>query len=154
LCINLRDDEIRELGKKGFPAYPQCFNYLAGNIDNARSGGVDEPRADWQHSESQSQSQIRPHLSRYNRNVLASINPVITQILLYWDSSLLLLFSMCTDNECTRKNNFLIFNSNEKSFKVYIFSFPFVTMKTQTINLKNDFLTFSPSRKQFSGFLC
>jgi hypothetical protein len=79
LCINLRDDEIRELSQKGFPAYPACFNYLAGNLDNSRSGGSDEPRADWQHSESQ--SPIRPHLSRYNRNVLASINP--TLILLY-----------------------------------------------------------------------
>lgn len=68
LCINLRDDEIRELGKKGFPAVAQCFNYLAGNIDNSRSGGGDEPRADWQHSESQ--TPIHPHLSRYNNNVL------------------------------------------------------------------------------------
>lgn len=66
LCIDLRDDEIRELGKKGFPAVAQCFNYLAGNVDS-RSGGGDEPRADWQHSESQ--SPLRPHLSRYNNNV-------------------------------------------------------------------------------------
>lgn len=70
LCINLRDDEIRELGKKGFPAVAQCFNYLAGNIDNSRLGGGEEPRADWQHSEFQ--TPIRPHLSRYNKNV--SIN--------------------------------------------------------------------------------
>lgn len=68
LCINLRDDEILELGKKGFPAVAQCFNYLAGNIDNSRAGGGgDEPRADWQHSESQ--TPIHPHLSRYNKNV-------------------------------------------------------------------------------------
>jgi hypothetical protein len=66
LCIDLRDDEIRELSKKGFPATAQCFNYLAGNIENARSVN-DEPRADWQHSESQ--SPIHPHLSRYNNNV-------------------------------------------------------------------------------------
>lgn len=59
LCSDLRDDEIRELGKKGFPAVNQCFNYLAGNND--------EPRADWQHSESQ--TSIHPHLSRYNNNV-------------------------------------------------------------------------------------
>lgn len=101
LCINLRDDEIRELAKKGFPAYPQCFNYLAGNIDNSRSGGVDEPRADWQHSESQ--SQIRPHLSRYNRNVLASIKPSVLLLSIHWDLLLLLLFLMCTDNERARK---------------------------------------------------
>lgn len=71
LCINLRDDEIRELGKKGFPAVSQCFNYLAGNMDNSRSGGSDEPRADWQHSESQ--TPIHPHLSRYNNNVSNAI---------------------------------------------------------------------------------
>lgn len=68
LCINLRDDEIRELANKGFPTVAQCFNYLAGNIDNSRAGGGDEPRADWQHSESQ--TPLHPHLSRYNNNVL------------------------------------------------------------------------------------
>lgn len=91
LCINLRDDEIRELGNKGFPAYPQCFNYLAGNIDNSRSG--DEVRLDWQHSESQ--TPIRPHLSRYNRNVSASNESQPRLILLLcWDFSyfLFLLF--------------------------------------------------------------
>lgn len=77
LCINLRDDEIRELGKKGFPAVAQCFNYLAGNIDNSRAGGGDEPRADWQHSESQ--TTIHPHLSRYN-NVLKSLSPDLTKM--------------------------------------------------------------------------
>lgn len=79
LCINLRDDEIRELGKKGFPAVSQCFNYLAGNMDNSRSGGSDEPRADWQHSESQ--TPIHPHLSRYNNNVsnATTANPRLNQ---------------------------------------------------------------------------
>lgn len=105
LCINLRDDEIRELAKKGFPAYPQCFNYLAGNIDNSRAGGGDEPRADWQHSESQ--SQIRPHLSRYNRNVLASINPKTSTSLLGFFFLSFLYLSMCTDVPET----FLIFNN-------------------------------------------
>lgn len=66
LCINLREDEIRELANKGFPAVAPCYNYLAGNLDNSRAGG-DEPRADWQHSESQ--TSLHPHLSRYNNNV-------------------------------------------------------------------------------------
>lgn len=103
LCINLRDDEIRELGNKGFPTVAQCFNYLAGNIDNSRAGGGDEPRADWQHSESQ--TPIHPHLSRYNNNVLnfESVKPRYNKNKsLSWD--LIFLFPLnvpYTDNEPT-----------------------------------------------------
>lgn len=137
LCINLRDDEIRELGKKGFPAYPQCFNYLAGNIDNSRSGGVDEPRADWQHSESQ--TPIRPHLSRYNRNVLASINPSPTSLYAGILLSLLLPFLMCTDIERAR-NFFNIQIEWEKLLNIFyftFFSFSFASCERRNLVWKN-----------------
>lgn len=65
LCINLSDDEIKQLRSKGFPSIDHCFNYLASN-ENLRNN--DESRPDWQHSESQ--TSLRPHLSRYN-NVLS-----------------------------------------------------------------------------------
>lgn len=67
LCIDLNEHEIRQLARFGFPRVAQCVNYLAGNLDNSRTGGTDEPRADWQHSESH--QPYRPHLSRYNENV-------------------------------------------------------------------------------------
>lgn len=66
LCINLKEDEIRQLRTKGFPpTVDHCYNYLSGNAENTRN---DEFRvADWQHSESQ--TSLQPHLSRYNNSV-------------------------------------------------------------------------------------
>lgn len=62
LCINLSQEEVKQLRSKGFPPREHCVNYLASNeIRN------EESRPDWQHSESQ--TPLRPHLSRYN-NVL------------------------------------------------------------------------------------
>jgi hypothetical protein len=65
LCVNLNDDEIKQLRTKGFPSVDHCFNYLSGNADSSRNN--DELRADWQHSEFQ--PSLHPHLSRYNNNV-------------------------------------------------------------------------------------
>lgn len=48
--FNFLFQEIRELrNNEGFPAI-DCVNYLAGNVDNSRTGGINEPRADWQYS--------------------------------------------------------------------------------------------------------
>lgn len=75
LCTNLNEHELRILGgEKGFPQVDKCVSYLAGNVDNSRTVGVDEPRADWQHSESQ--TSLNPNLSRYNgKCVLISNRP-------------------------------------------------------------------------------
>ena len=69
LCTNLNEHELLILkGEIGFPKrHEKCVSYLAGNVDNSRTVGVDEPRADWQHSESQ--TTLNPNLSRYNENV-------------------------------------------------------------------------------------
>ncbi|KAG5681906.1 hypothetical protein PVAND_011310 [Polypedilum vanderplanki] len=46
LCINLNEDEIKQLHEKGFPTVKHCFNYLSSNSDNSRN---EEQRPDWQH---------------------------------------------------------------------------------------------------------
>lgn len=67
LCTKLNEHEIEIITLKGYPeGKEKCVSYLAG-VDNSRTIGVDEPRADWQHSESQ--TSLNPHLSRYNENV-------------------------------------------------------------------------------------
>lgn len=69
LCTNLNETELLILQNEiGFPKkIKKCVSYLDGNVDNSRTVGVDEPRADWQHSESQ--TSLNPNLSRYNENV-------------------------------------------------------------------------------------
>lgn len=69
LCTNLNETELLILQNEiGFPKkITKCVSYLDGNVDNSRTVGVDEPRADWQHSESQ--TTLNPNLSRYNENV-------------------------------------------------------------------------------------
>lgn len=64
LCINLSENEVKELRSKGFPSREHCVNYLANN-ENARNN--EDSRPDWQHSESQ--TPLRPHLSRYNKEM-------------------------------------------------------------------------------------
>ncbi|CRL02409.1 CLUMA_CG015192, isoform A [Clunio marinus] len=89
LCINLREDEIRELSKKGFPSVNMCFNYLAGNNDNGRSGGGEEPRADWQHSEFQ--TSIHPHLRMQN----LSISCALVCLIILGSAALIGAFGVC-----------------------------------------------------------
>lgn len=62
LCIDLSDQEMRQLGPNGFLRTAPCVNYLAD--ENMESAHGEDVRNDWQHSESQ--SSLQPHLSRYN----------------------------------------------------------------------------------------
>lgn len=79
LCINLSEDEVKQLRNKGFPPRQHCVNYLANN-ENARNN--DDSRPDWQHSESQ--TPLRPHLSRYNRIcVTMKIFPLLLRFSFY-----------------------------------------------------------------------
>jgi len=67
LCIDLSEHDMRLLGRVGFPRAAPCVNYLAGSLDSSGNSGRnngEEPRNDWQHSESQ--TSLQPHLSRYN----------------------------------------------------------------------------------------
>jgi hypothetical protein len=68
LCVDLNDQELRQLGRWGFPRATKCINYLAGNnTELDAESRLEEPRAIWQHSEFQ--TPLHPHLSRYNNNV-------------------------------------------------------------------------------------
>lgn len=59
LCIDLTEQDMRLLGRVGFPRTAKCLNYLAGSMENARG---EETRNDWQHSELP--PPLQPHLSR------------------------------------------------------------------------------------------
>lgn len=52
MCVDLTDEELRQLGKKGFPRVGKCLNYLAIN-------SIEESRIDFSHETQPLHPQIR-----------------------------------------------------------------------------------------------